>query len=112
MWAFFQPFTTKYHNLSVSPNNNDVSPGQGPQRICGVIYMTVSDQWYSKNGQPARQPGRQAARLAGSQAARQPGSQAGVEQPRRGAAEAPCGGLCTNRFFFFTIRAVGCFILM
>ena len=32
-------------------------------------------------------------------------------RPRRGAAEAPCGGLCTDRLFVFrTIRAVGCFI--
>ena len=31
-------------------------------------------------------------------------------RPRRGAAEAPCGGLCTDRLFVFrTIRAVGCF---
>ena len=32
-------------------------------------------------------------------------------RPRRGAAEAPCGGLCTDRLFVFrTIRAVGCLI--
>ena len=53
-----------------------------------------------RDRQPGRQPGSQAARQPGSQAARQPGSQAGVEQPRRGAAEAPCGGLCTDRLFF------------
>mgnify|MGYP001261557742 CR=1 FL=1 len=31
----------------------------------------------------------------------QSASQADVEQPRHGAAEAPCGGLCTDRLFFF-----------
>ena len=34
-----------YHYLLFfAPNNNDVSPGPGPQRIYGVVYMTVSDR--------------------------------------------------------------------
>ena len=65
-------------------------------------YIIAKRISLSQPGSQAAQPGSQYSQYRQAvSTAMQSASQADVEQPRHGAAEAPCGGLCTDRLFFF-----------